>query len=68
MLYPSMKTLLKNVDSRYTLVVLTAKRARQLTQNSDKLDELGNVKPVSKAIQEIAEGKVKYLRTRDGIK
>ncbi|MBA1333783.1 MAG: DNA-directed RNA polymerase omega subunit [Firmicutes bacterium] len=68
MLYPSMKSLLKKVDSRYTLVVLAAKRARQLTENSDRFDEMENKKPVTRAIEEISEGKVKYVRTRDGIK
>lgn len=68
MLYPSMKTLLNKVDSRYTLVILTAKRARQLTDGSEKLVEYESSKPVSIAVKEIEEGKISYLRTRDGIK
>jgi DNA-directed RNA polymerase subunit omega len=68
MLYPSVKSLRSKVDSRYTLVVLTAKRARQLTEQADRLTEYAGQKPVSKAIDEIDKGKVKYIRTKDGIK
>ncbi len=68
MLYPSMKDLLKKVDSRYTLVVLSAKRARQLTEsNRDTEGELSG-KPVSLAVKEISEGKVSYVRKKNGIK
>lgn len=52
--------LLKRVDSRYSLAVATAKRARQLT---DKELQEGNkeidYKVVSCALEEILNGKVK---------
>lgn len=59
MLYPTMPELLKNVDnSRYLLVNLIAKRAREIAADAEEdripLDE----NPVSIAINEIAEGKV----------
>lgn len=68
MLYPSVNSLLEKVDSRYTLVALAAKRARQLNQESQKGDEDRDTKNVSIAIREIEEGKIGYVRTKDGIK
>lgn len=58
MLYPPMAELLKHVDSRYLLVNVVARRARQLSieaeQENYKLEE----KPVTLAIREVAEGKL----------
>lgn len=68
MLYPSIKDLMKKVDSRYTLVVLSAKRARQLTEDDVNIDEHNSNKPVSIAVNQINEGKVSCVRTRKGIK
>jgi DNA-directed RNA polymerase omega subunit len=34
MIYPTLKTLMAKVDSKYTLVVAVAKRARQLVSKS----------------------------------
>ncbi len=68
MLYPSMKKLLEKADSRYTLVVLAAKRARQLNLQSEKNEDYDATKSVSLAINEIDSGKIKYVRTKDGIK
>jgi len=68
MLYPSIKELLEKVDSRYTLVVLSAKRARQLTEDDMQTGDGYSKKPVSIAVEEINEGKVTYIRTHNGIK
>lgn len=59
MLYPTMPELLKNVsNSRYLLVNVIARRAREISLDAEThgipLDE----KPVSMAIKEIAEGKI----------
>ncbi|WP_352419951.1 DNA-directed RNA polymerase subunit omega [Proteiniborus sp.] len=62
MLYPSINDLLKNVDSRYTLVLLVSKRARQIVDGSEPFVEPVSSKPVSVAVQEVAEGKVTYTR------
>lgn len=52
MIYPEISTLMKEFDSRYSLVVATSKRARQLA-------DMGNCdKAVTMAIKEIAEGYV----------
>lgn len=60
MLNPSFAHVLEKGDSRYTLVMLTAKRARQIVEGSEPLIDTESSKPVTIAIQEIVEGKVKY--------
>ncbi|MFY9214149.1 MAG: DNA-directed RNA polymerase subunit omega [Tissierellaceae bacterium] len=60
MLNPSFDHVLKEGDSRYTLVMLTAKRARQIVDGSKPLIETESHKPVTIAIEEIVAGKVKY--------
>ena len=60
MMYPPMRELLEKVDNRYTLVVETAKRARQLVDGAPQLIKTQSEKPVSVAIREINEGKVRY--------
>ncbi|MCR2042566.1 DNA-directed RNA polymerase subunit omega [Anaerosalibacter massiliensis] len=62
MLYPSINEVTKKADSRYTLVMLTAKRARQLVDGSKSYIETDSTKPVSIAIEEIAEDKITYKR------
>lgn len=68
MIEPGISSLLDKVDSRYTLVVATAKRARQLTEGAHKLTECESDKPVTIAINEIDEHKITYIRTKSGIK
>ena len=58
MLYPPVAELLKNVDSRYLLVNVVAKRARQIAEEAEELHEDLPEKPVTMAIQEVAEGKL----------
>jgi DNA-directed RNA polymerase subunit omega len=61
--------LMKKVDSRYTLVVMAAKRARKITENKD--DEINGIavrKPVTEALKEIASGRITFRRTKQGIK
>ncbi|HIW39669.1 MAG TPA: DNA-directed RNA polymerase subunit omega [Candidatus Eubacterium pullicola] len=63
MLYPSINEIRKKADSRYTLVVLAAKRARDIIDGKPMLVEDGNVeKPVSVAAEEIAEDYITYKR------
>ena len=62
MISPDIKVLMRNMDSRYTLVVTAAKRARQLTAGAEPLTRFRSDKPVTLAIHEIAEGKVEYFR------
>jgi DNA-directed RNA polymerase subunit omega len=62
MLNPPINKLLEKVDSRYTLVVTAAKRAREIIDGAEKLIEVDSTKPVTIAIHEIAEDKVTYKR------
>ena len=57
MLYPAMSELLKNVDSRYLLVNVVARRARQIAAEAEAKGEHLEEKPVTEAINEVAEGK-----------
>lgn len=68
MIEPSINSLMEKMDSRYTLVVATAKRARQLTDGAKKLTKVEALKSVTIAIHEIDENKIKYIRTKEGIK
>lgn len=68
MLYPSIDRLMELVDSKYSLVVATSKRARKLQERSLASPGSSTTKNVSRALWEIFDGSVKYFRTRDGIK
>ena len=62
MLYPSINEIRKNADSRYTLVILAAKRARDIIEGKPQLTEVEIDKPVSIAANEIAEDLITYSR------
>lgn len=57
MFNPDLKKLLKNCNSRYSLVIGTAKRAREIRDEAVKKEELLDEKTVSLAIEEILDGK-----------
>lgn len=57
MLYPAMNKLTANVPNRYLLVNVVARRARQIAQEAEDNGEPMDVKPVTIAINEVAEGK-----------
>ncbi len=65
---PSLDVLLNKVDSKYTLVLAAAKRARTLMEDPDFEVNAQGVKPVSIALEEIAKGKYHFELTREGIK
>ena len=56
MLYPSMSTLLGKVKSRYLLVNVIAKRSRDIAEYAGEEHIRLEKKPVSIAIDELAEG------------
>ncbi len=63
MLYPSINEIRKKVDSRYTLVVLAAKRARDIIDGYPLLtDECPNNRAVSQAAYEIYDDLISYDR------
>ncbi|SFA74937.1 MULTISPECIES: DNA-directed RNA polymerase subunit omega [unclassified Bacillus (in: firmicutes)] len=61
MLYPSIDSLLNKIDSKYSLVSVAAKRARnmQLT-NETRLEKYVSHKYVGKALEEIYGGQLSY--------
>ena len=63
MLYPKLDVLKSKVNSKYMLVSLASKRARELFANPDtaKLEKYTSRKEVGKALEEIAEGKISVL-------
>ena len=58
MLYPAMKDLLKQVPSRYLLVNVVARRARQIASEAEEQQISLTEKPVSLAIEEVAAGQL----------
>jgi len=56
------------VNSRYSIVIASAKRARQLIDGADPLvDDAEGRKPVSVAVDELFKGEVKILSEEDEI-
>ena len=57
------------VNSRYSIVLATAKRARQIiakqTEERDNLDLEVVSKPLSRAVEELNNGKIKILPGED---
>ena len=73
MMDPSIEELLRRVDARFTLVTLSARRARQINSYYNQLSEgLGAIvppqvastsrKPLSIALEEIAADKIIFTR------
>jgi DNA-directed RNA polymerase omega subunit len=63
MLYPSINEDLKDkADSRYTLVMLTAKRARDIIEGKPVITKVKAERPVSLAANEISEGLITYRK------
>lgn len=58
MLYPAMSKLLSNISSRYLMVNVVARRARQISIQAETFHEPLTEKPVTLAIREVAEGKL----------
>ena len=56
MLYPAMSLLNKYVENRYLLVNVVARRARQIAAEAEATGEHLTEKPVTLAINEVAEG------------
>lgn len=61
MVNPSVTDLLKLVDNRYSLVIATAKRARQIEAGGTILTSKDEKVSVTVAANEIAEGKVQIV-------
>ncbi|MDA8442172.1 MAG: DNA-directed RNA polymerase subunit omega [Peptococcaceae bacterium] len=68
MMQHSIDVLLEKADSKYTLVVAAAKRARAITEDPSLASQVKGQKPVTQAFSEIAAGKIVYERLKSGIK
>lgn len=55
----------KVVNSRYSIVMATAKRARQIISGNEALVNGDNKKPLSVAVEELNEGQIKILSDED---
>ena len=77
MLHPSYSDLMKVVNadceegetpivnSRYSIVLATSKRARQLIDGSEPLVAMRDKKPLSIAVEELYDGELKILNSTD---
>ena len=65
MLYPSINEIKHKADSRYTLVILAAKRARDLVDGKPALVDCKVNRPVSIAAKEINEDMIKVHYPED---
>lgn len=68
MINPSIMELMEKVDNRYSLVVITSKRARQLIEGKKPLIETDSTKPLTVAVNEVNAGAITYETVKEGIK
>ena len=57
MIYPAMSKLNSYIPNRYMLVNVVARRARQISESAEEIGEPLDEKPVTLAIDEVADGK-----------
>ncbi|AGX42366.1 DNA-directed RNA polymerase subunit omega [Clostridium saccharobutylicum] len=67
MINPSVVDLLKKTQDRYSLVILTSKRARQIIEGSNPKVEIDSNKPLTIAINEVNENAIKYEVVKEGL-
>jgi DNA-directed RNA polymerase subunit omega len=68
MINPTIVDLLTKVDNRYSLVIITSKRARQIIDGSKPLIDTEKSKPLTVAINELDSGAITYETVKEGIK
>lgn len=68
MSFPPLEQCLDQISNRYLLVVLSAKRSRQLNRGSASQVESKRKKWTSVALEEVIAGKVQSKRAQDGPK
>ena len=60
MVHIAFEDLMEHVDSKYRLVMIAAKRAKQLNRGAQPLMQVKSVKPTYQALEEISSGKLGY--------
>lgn len=68
MIKPPLEALLDRVDNKYALVIVAAKRARQLKDGALPMVDVDTGNPVTIALEEISAGKVRHEGPRSGLK
>ncbi|HHY43031.1 MAG TPA: DNA-directed RNA polymerase subunit omega [Thermoanaerobacterales bacterium] len=64
MMQPSIDSLIEKYDSKYTLAVAAAKRARQLVDGAKAMVDVKTKKPVSLALFELDAQKIAIYRDK----
>ncbi|OOM13648.1 DNA-directed RNA polymerase subunit omega [Clostridium saccharobutylicum] len=67
MINPSVVDLLKKTQDRYSLVILTSKRARQIIEGSNPKVEIDSNKPLTIAINEVNDNAIKFEVIKEGL-
>ena len=68
MIKPLLEALLDRVGNKYALVIVAAKRARQIKEGALSMVDLDTGNPVTAALEEIAAGKIRYEMPKLDIK
>lgn len=68
MIKPPLEALLDRVENKYALVIVAAKRARQLKEGALPMVDVDTGNPVTVALEEIAAGKIRFEMPRLAIK
>ncbi|QUG41037.1 DNA-directed RNA polymerase subunit omega [Paenisporosarcina quisquiliarum] len=68
MLYPSVDSLKTQIDSKYSLVSVASKRARQLQEEGgERLISYVSHKQVGRALEEVAAGELTIQSSSDSV-
>ncbi|SER55604.1 DNA-directed RNA polymerase subunit omega [Psychrobacillus sp. OK032] len=68
MLYPSVDQLKNKIDSKYSLVSVASKRARQLQEEGgERLTSYVSAKQVGKALEEVAAGELAIESSNENV-
>ncbi len=67
MIKPPLEALLDRVSNKYALVIVAAKRARQLKDGALPMVDIDTQNPVTISLEEIAAGKIRYEMPKLGI-
>ncbi len=68
MIKPPLEALLERVSNKYALVIVAAKRARQIKEGALSVVDLDTRNPVTAALEEIAAGKIRFEMPKIGLK
>lgn len=67
MIYPSADKIEEQIDSKYALVILAAKRAKQVKEGSRPRIDTDSRNPLTVALEEIASGQIQYKFDEDSL-